>query len=147
MGFAHEYPMTPYREDPPRCGRDLDAVPGEFAACLREPAFGVEVITFYIWRRYDDRTWRVGPITFPGDHPDPDGSAFLLSRLDGQPRTYREWAADYYGLEVSLSAVEHVYQHRPLTAEVVALLNSEASLEGLAADASEIGYPGSSRRG
>jgi hypothetical protein len=147
-GFAHEYPMTPYREAPPRVWPGiLDAVPTEFAACLREPAFSVEDVTFCIWRRYGDRAWRVGLIEFPAGHPDPDGSEFLLSPLDGRPRTYREWAADYYEREVGLSAVEHVYQHRPLTAEVVMQLNPEARLEELAADASEIGYPGRSRHG
>jgi hypothetical protein len=147
-GFAHEYPMTPYREAPPRVWPGiLDAVPNEFTACLRDPAFSIEVVTFCIWRRHGEGAWQVDPIEFPAGHPDPDGSEFLLSPLDGRPRTYREWAADYYEREVSLSAVEHVYQHRALTAEVVALLNPEVSLEELAADVSEIGYPGPSRPG
>ncbi len=147
-GFANEYPMTPYREAPPRVWPGiLDSVPEVFNACLREPAFSPEVVTFCIWRRYGEPTWQVGPIAFPADHPDPDGSGVLLSPLDGRPRTYQEWAADYYEQEVSLSAVEHVYQHRALTAEVAALLNPEVSLRELAADVSEIGYPEPSRLG
>ena len=62
----------------------------------------------------------MGPVVFPPGHPDPDGSAFLLSDLDGRPETYRAWAAGYYERDVGLEAVEHVYLHRPLTAEVVA---------------------------
>jgi len=91
---------------------------------------------------------KVEPVLDEGleSRQDPEGSEFLLSPLDGRPGTYREWAADYYEREVSLSAVEHVNQHRALTAEVVALLNPEASLEELAADASEIGYLGVLRR-
>src|SRR5262249_63172 len=96
-GFAHEYPMSPYTQSPPRAWRGvLESVPDEFAACLWEPAFSVEDVTFCIWRRYGDRTWQVGPIQFPKDHPDPDGSEFLLSALDGRPETYHAWAADYY---------------------------------------------------
>ncbi|HYI31771.1 MAG TPA: hypothetical protein VD863_28385 [Bradyrhizobium sp.] len=40
-----------------------------------------------------------------------------------------------------MAAVKHVYRHRPLTPKVVARLNSEVSLDELAADISEIGYP------
>jgi hypothetical protein len=141
-GFAHEYPMSPYRENPPRPWPGiLDNVPSEFAACLREPAFSVENVTFCIWRRFDDLAWQVGRIQFLPDHPDPDGSEFLLSDLDGQPETYQAWAADYYEREVELSAVEHLYRHRPLSSEIVARLNSKVSLRELAGDISEIGYP------
>jgi hypothetical protein len=141
-GFAHEYPMSPYRENPPRPWTGiLDTVPPEFAACLREPAFSVGNVTFCIWRRFDDLAWQVGRIQFPPDHPDPDGSEYLLSDLDGQPETYQAWAADYYEREVELSAVEHVYLHQPLSPETIARLNPVVSLSELAGDISEIGYP------
>lgn len=143
-GFAHEYLMAPYRERPPRPWPGvLDGVPAEFAGCLREPAFAVENVTFCIWRRYADSAWHLGPVAFPPDHPDPDGSAFLLSILDGRPESYRGWAADYYERDVDAAAVAHVYAHRPLTAEVVARLNPEVTLDDLAADLDEIGYPAS----
>ena len=138
-GFAHEYPMTPYRENPKRVWPGvLDAVPDEFAACLREPAFSVGDVTFCTWRRHRDGSWQIGRIEFPSGHSDPDGSEFLLSDLDGLPETYQTWARDYYEREVSLAAVEHVYRHRPLTSEVVAILNPELSLAELVADMNEI---------
>ena len=141
-GFAHEYPMTPYRENPKRVWPGvLDAVPDEFAACLREPAFSVQDVTFCTWRHYSDRSWQIGRIEFPAGHPDPDGSEFLLSDLDGRPETYQAWAINYYEREVSLAAVEHVYRHRPLTPEIVVQLNPELSLAELVADMNEIGYP------
>ena len=141
-GFAHEYPMTPYRANPKRVWPGvLDAVPDEFAACLREPAFSVEDVTFCIWRRYSDRSWQIGTIEFPAGHPDPDGSGFLLSDLDGQPQTYRAWATEYYKCEVNSAAVEHVYRHRPLTPGIVVQLNPELSLAQLIADMTDIGYP------
>ncbi len=142
-GFAHGYPMSPYRERPPRPWPGvLDAVPAEFAACLREPAFEAVTVTFCIWRRHGDPTWQSGSVAFPPSHPDPDGSEFLLAVLDGRPDSYRDWAADYYGRAVDLAAVEHVYRHRPLTSDVVARLDPVVSLGELAADAAEIGYPG-----
>lgn len=143
-GFAHEYPLSPYRDDGSKrvWPGILDAVPDEFAGCLREPAFTVDDVTFCIWRRYTDRTWQVGPVQFPADHPDADGSEDLLSPLDGLPETYRAWAEDYYEQDVDSSAVEHIYMHKPLNPDLIAQLNPELSLKDLAADASEIGYPG-----
>ena len=43
---------------------------------------------------------------------------------------------------VELAAVEHVYRHFPITPEVVARLNPGVSLSDLAADISDICYPG-----
>lgn len=143
-GFAHEYPLSPYRDDGSKrvWPGILDAVPDEFASCLREPAFTVGEVTFCIWRRYTDRAWHVGPVQFPADHPDADGSEHLLSPLDGLPETYQAWAEDYYEQDVDLSAVEHVYMHKPLNPDLIARLNPELSLNEVAADAGEIGYPG-----
>jgi hypothetical protein len=140
-GFDHEAPMSPYGRRPKRVWPGvLDDVPGEFAACLREPAFAMEDTTFCIWRRYSDKSWQSGTVEFP-EGPDPDGSEFLLSPLDGKPKTYQVWAEGYYGRSVSLPAVRHVYEQRPLTKKLVAQLYPEVSLEELAADIGEIGYP------
>jgi hypothetical protein len=140
-GFAHEAPMTPYRtrRHKVRAGV-LDEVPPEFADCLSEPAFCMSDTTFCIWRRFGDPAWQRGKIRFP-QGADPDGSALLLSPLDGEPRTYKKWADDYYETDTDLAAVGHVYGHLPLTREVVRVLNPEVTLDDLAADVEEIGYP------
>jgi hypothetical protein len=141
-GFAHEAPMSPCDRRPKRVWPGvLDGVPAEFAACLGEPAFGIEDTTFCIWRRYSDRSWQRGAIEFPSG-PDPDGSEFLLALLDGQPASYQAWAEDYYERPVHLAAVRQVYAHQPLTDKLVRRLNPAAAAEGLAADVEEIGYPG-----
>jgi hypothetical protein len=141
-GFAHESPMSPYARRPKRIWPGvLEGVPTEFAACLREPAFTVEDVTFCIWRRVGDDRWGKGPVTFPPDVNDPDGSEDLLSPLDGRPESYRAFASDYYERDVDLASVEHVYRHRPLTADVVAALNPDLGPGDLASDLNEIGYP------
>jgi hypothetical protein len=153
-GFAHEAPMTPYREENGAVWPGvLDTVPEEFQGCLREPAFMIDNTTFCIWRRYADGAWQVGPITFPEENDrDPDGSAYLLSPLDGKPQTYRDWAARYYSRpDLSLSAVHHVYEHRRLTNDLIAELNPQLAhemeveeitlLDVLEEDIEEIGYP------
>jgi hypothetical protein len=140
-GFAHESPMSPYANESgkPWAGV-LDGVPDEFKDFLSEPAFSIEDTTFCIWRKYTDSSWQVGSIDYPeGD--DPDGSEDLLSILDGQPSTYKEFAEEYYEREVELSAVEHIYQHRTLTSEIVAALNADIALGELKSDIEEIGYP------
>lgn len=145
-GFAHEAPMA-------RSGGEgarrvwpgvLDAVPSEFAECLSEPAFKVEDTTFCVWRGTQDLAWRMGPIEFPPDHVDPDGSGELLSAFDGDPERFRAWAEGYYERSVSAIGVRAIYEHRPLSNALVAVLNDEVSLAELEDDVEEIGYPASS---
>jgi hypothetical protein len=140
-GFAHEALMSPYATElgKPWVGV-LDDVPDEFKDFLSEPAFSIEDTTFCIWRKHTDSSWQVGRIDYPeGD--DPDGSEDLLFLLDGQPSTYKEFAEEYYEREVELSAVEHIYQQKAVTPEIIAALNADVSLGELKSDIEETGYP------
>jgi hypothetical protein len=140
-GFDHESEMSPWRTEIPKVWPGvLDAVPDAFKSFATEPAFSMEDTTFCLWRGIQDAQWNAGKISFPaGD--DPDGSAWMLAILDGNPNTYKSWAEDYYACPVSLSAVQQIYEHAPLTAELVQELNATIKLAALLADASEIGYP------
>jgi hypothetical protein len=140
-GFAHESSMSPYANEfgKPWPGV-LDDVPSEFKDFLTEPAFSIEDTTFCIWRRYNDQSWQVGKIKNPKED-DPDGSRELLSILDGKPSTYRRFAEEYYETEIDLLAVKHIYEHKPLTREVISALNANRSRRSLAKDIKEIGYP------
>lgn len=142
-GFAHESPMSPFRNEgqPTVWPGVLESASGAFAACLHEPAFNIEETTFCLWRKYSDAAWKIGEIAFPPD-ADPDGSANLLSPLDGLPQTYADWAADYYESDISLAAVEHVYRQLPLSTELLAQLNPDVTLAIMEAERLEIGYPG-----
>jgi hypothetical protein len=124
-GFAHEAPMSPSRVRPKRVWPGvLEAVPEEFAACLREPAFTIEDTTFCVWRRHADDSWQRGAIQFAAGG-DPDGSASLLSVLDGRPESYKDWAEEYYERPVPLAAARRVYAHEPLTDKLVRQLNPD----------------------
>jgi hypothetical protein len=142
-GFAHEAPMSPFRAD----GKQqvwpgvLDAVPEEFAACLREPAFKISDTTFCVWRRSIDLTWICGRIELPEDADDPDGSQGLLSPLDRNPESYHRWAESYYERDVNVDMVRAIYGHIPLSAEIIATLNPELTIALLEAEIDEIGYP------
>ena len=135
-GFAHESPMAAG----PTWAGVLSSVPAAFGGFLAEPAFSIADTTFCVWRTPGDSQWCKGAVNYPPT-ADPDGSADLLSILDGDPRTYQQWAQEYYEVKVSLTAVRHVYQHHPLTHTLVARLNPELTLKDLAEDLTEIGYP------
>jgi len=146
-GFAHEYEMSPYRENPPRTWPGmLDTVPDCFADGLNEPAFSMEATTFCIWRTNADERWQCGKIEFPPESMDPDGSEWLLSPLDGRPETYFHWAREYFdidmvGQNLSLDHIRHVYDQWPLTPKLVKAINPNLALDDLASDIAEIGYP------
>ena len=135
-GFAHESPMGGPEETWEGVLSDVPAVFGSF---LNQPAFALEDTSFCIWRTPGDDQWRKGNISYPSG-ADPDGSADLLSILDNNPTTYQQWAEEYYEAEVSLTAVEHIYRHDPLTAEIVAHLNADLTIHDLTNDISAIGY-------
>jgi hypothetical protein len=142
-GFAHEFPMTPYALSPPQVFPGVvDEVPPEFADCIEAMHSNWwRDITFCVWRRYSDAEWHHGKIAFP-DHPDPDGSEFLLSAFDGRPETFIAWAESYYDpRKFNLIAVRHVFEHRPLNSEIIRMLNPERSLEELDEEVRQIGYP------
>jgi hypothetical protein len=53
----------------------------------------------------------------------PDGSEQMLKTLNGDPPAYKEFARDYYEVEIPLDAVEHIYANLPFTKGVVQSLN------------------------
>jgi hypothetical protein len=135
-GFVHESPMA--RIPSKHFYRDL---PREFDECRREAAFSPEDVTFCLWRLIGQPAWSYGKVDFPL-YEDVDGSAYILSMLDGAPGTYRSWAGEYYERDVPIRAIETIYRHQPLTEELVFALNPQQSLEKLGSDIAEIGYPG-----
>lgn len=140
-GFNHEAEMTPYKRDLNVYPGVLNSVPPEFAQCLDDLSFDPAAITFFTWRHSDDDRWHVGNISFPDNFEDPDGSEQLLYIYDGEPDTYQLWAESYYEKDVSIDAVFRIYEHEPLSKELVAELNEDASFEELRRDAVQIGYP------
>ncbi|MGN6727918.1 MAG: hypothetical protein ACTHLZ_18510 [Tepidisphaeraceae bacterium] len=141
-GFDPEAPMAEFDRNSPKIAQEvLGDVPREFAGCLREPAFLLEETTFCVWRRFKDARWNRGRVQFPRQEADADGSARLLSILDGRPETYHDWAQDYYGRQLPLEIVRELYAGQPLEDRMIRALNPEVSPRELRADFKEIGYP------
>jgi hypothetical protein len=139
-GFDHESEMTPFAFDPPRVWEGvLDSVPSEFSGFLTEPAFSIESTTFCIWSIAGSGFWQSGNVERP--NRETDGSPELLWIFEGGAETYRQFAADYFEMEVPLGAVESIYALRPLTETLVRSLNPARNLADLKADIEAIGYP------
>ena len=73
----------------------------------------------------------------------PDGCS---EQLDGCADTYLEYASEYFERQLPADAVTAVFEHRPITAELVRALNPERVLDDLVddlirLDLNEIGYP------
>ncbi|BDI33305.1 hypothetical protein CCAX7_53560 [Capsulimonas corticalis] len=119
----------------------LNAVPPGFESFLSEAAFSIHDTTYCIWRSGTDESWRRGEIAFPPDIDDPDGSQEHFAILDGAPETYQQWAEEDYEVELPLEAISHIYEYRPLTPDIAAMLNADVAWDDLAPDIAEIGYP------
>lgn len=140
-GYGHESEMAAFTVDSGEVWPGvISEVPPEFEAILTDPAFVSEETSFCIWRKYSDSKWQTGKIEFP-DGEDPDGSGDLLFMLDGNPETYQQWAVEYYETKVSLDVVKEVYEHKPLTQQMVSRLNSECRFEDLESELNDIRYP------
>jgi len=140
-GFAHEAIMSPWNTESDEIWPGMfDRVPAQFSSFLNEPAFSMAEVTFCIWRRYIDSAWQCGVRNFPEGN-DPDGSEEMLKILNGDPATYKEFARDYYEVEIPLDAVEHIYANLPLTESFVRSLNAEVRYADVEADMDEIAYP------
>ena len=136
-GLAHEYPL----DGAAFAERIQQTVPAEFSSFLKEPAFSMDIASFCIWRRATDSGWTVVTPAKGRASPEDDGSADLIDVFDGNPETYRTWAMHYYEREIAAPAVEAIYEHQPLSDQLVASLNEELSLPDVLSDAMQIGYP------
>lgn len=148
FGLDHEIEMSPYGDRFEMWPGVIDDVPGEFQHSLDEPEFqmdGLVSASVCLWRRHTDDHWGVGKIDFPPEEPpygSPDGSDWLFDRLFEPADRYQDWARDYFDRkDLSIEAVQAVFELRPLTAGLVADINPATELSALADDLAMIGYP------
>jgi len=124
----------------------VDELPAVFHGFVFDEPIKSIGTTFCIWRESNDTAWRRGDINFPDDDYG-DGSADLLYILDNNPETYRKWALEYYEDEfesskLKLDLVKYIYEHRPLTKEIVFKINPELEdIESLKRELDRINYP------
>ena len=122
--FEHELPGARLPPDAAYAG-----VPAPFRAAAAEPAFSPGEVTFVCWRRMEDMPWRGM------------GGCRFLPELDGRASTYRDFAMEYFEVDLDVETVAAVFAHVPLTPALVERLNPAARLQTAATEAAEIGYP------
>ncbi|QDU73240.1 hypothetical protein Pan97_02070 [Bremerella volcania] len=130
-GYEHECQFAKR----PELGSQLyEGVPQPLKGGVTEPAFSPENVTFCLWRAADGSHWEHADFKLPKGK-DPDGSAYLLSHLDGNPETYCQFAEEYYEVEVDPEIVAAIYEHQPLTKPMATGLNADADWKDIKADA------------
>jgi hypothetical protein len=140
-GFDHESAMSPWASNPPKIWPGvLDHVPKQFSSSLMEPAFHMDDTTFCIWFSEDIQAWCQGEIAYPSAN-DPDGSSWMLSYYMGGPQTYRDFAEQYYEVDIPVEAIARVYKHEPLSPALIQALGSQRRYDQLVIEAAAIGYP------
>ncbi|MGO4263252.1 hypothetical protein [Lysobacter sp. TAB13] len=137
-GYAHEY--SPFNG--PALYQAIRAqVPAAFRNFLDEPAFDMEHASFCYWRGRQDLAW--SKVSHPslalanGD----DGSGVFLALLVEPASAYCDYALGYFEQEISNDSVQSLYDHTPLTPELVRSIDPDADLSQVRAAADEIGYP------
>lgn len=135
-GFAHESPMASAGAPPNGL---FDGFPEEIRGFLTEPAFSMSNATFCFWH-VAEGGWESAPAIRP-EGPDPDGSEFLLEQWVDSPERYREFAEEYFEVNLLRDTVAHVWAHEPINDAFVQSINPETSIDALRDSLTEIGYP------
>lgn len=137
-GIAHESPLA---GDSRLVEAVQRQVPPTFAAFLNEAAFSMDWLSYCYWRGPEDQGWqKVAAADIATDNLD-DGSVDYLALLIEPASGYVAFVEWYYEQPVPLAAVQRIYEHTPLTAELVASLNPELEFAEAVASAAEVGYP------
>lgn len=108
-------------------------IPGDFSSFRSEAAFSLDAATCFLWQRCNETRWKVAPDCIAGIP--------LLAFVADRGETYHAWAQDYYEIEIDLDLIKSTFRRQPLSSQLIAALNPDAEVDGVLADAEEIGYP------
>ena len=133
-GFAHEYKQQLKAQ----LTSNKPVIFNDFL--FGEPVNSIGT-TFCLWTT-ELKNWQTGEIE---NHE--DNSEEMLSIFDGQPKTYIDWATEYFEESykesgIPLDTVEKIYEGQTLTKEMVlSIVNELEDWEQLEKDLIEIDYP------
>lgn len=161
LGFNHYSDITPYQHNPPKLWEGLiENVPKEFEEAINEPTFETSTtVTYCIWRKYTDSSWKIGNILeFQEMCDDFDGSSDLFL-LNGDRIQFFEWAKEFfetyqedeeegyidpYPMEekyLDMEIINHIFDHKPITKKLVKKMNPFIEFKDIKDSIKEIGYP------
>lgn len=137
-GLAHE---TSIAGDKVFVSEIQRQVPQAFSSFLADPAFGMDWASYCYWRGDEDAGWS------KVIHPDPeflmadDGSSEYLAILIEPASAYMEFVKWYFEIDLPLAAIQSIYEHSPLTDELLMSINAAMTIDTVREFAEEIGYP------
>lgn len=133
-GFYHE--LYDYESDFPKKQDLLIGVDQVYLSFYNSPLVSTIGSTFCIWLN-PTQQWTTSPKVLKED-----GSEDLLDIFDLNPQTYREFAREYYEVDIPLATIEKIYNLEPLTLDMVNALNPDLQdFSALKKDLNQIGYP------
>ncbi len=117
----------------------VDKLPKQFNEFIfGEPVKSIGT-TFCIWS-VNNECWKIGNVELPKDEYK-DGSENLLTLLDGNPITYKNWAEKYYEKSLKIETIAQIYKSTLLTKKMVTEINPNLdNYQQLKQDLDEIGY-------
>lgn len=108
----------------------LSLVPDSFFGFKNEAAFSVANATFFFWREKNSIAWMASPENLKA-YP-------LLGFLTNGVVGYHSWAEDYYEKSIDSNVLKDVFNSLVITADQLAVLNPDVTLEDLEEDIQEI---------
>ncbi|MFT8349132.1 hypothetical protein [Clostridium saccharoperbutylacetonicum] len=97
-------------------------------------------VTFCIWQDKNHKEWQKGNVEIPEGCD--DGSNYMLSRIFSS-EGYIDWAKDYWelGERLTFEDVKKVFNHQPITEEMVKKINTDRNIKKVMEELIEINYP------
>ncbi len=108
----------------------LGLVPDCFSGFKNEAAFSIANATFFFWREENKAAWIASPENLKS-YP-------LLASLVNGITGYHSWAEDYYEKNIDSNVLKDVFTSLTVTADQLAILNPDVTLEDLEEDLQEI---------
>ena len=108
----------------------LNSIPKYFSNFINEEAFKIENLSFCFWNSHD-AGWISKPIS---------ENLPYLKFLTGDTSLYRQWAEEYYEIELSEKVVQYIFEHKALNEDIIKSLNQNICYADIVDDIAEIGY-------
>ena len=140
-GFDHESELSPHAQEEFEVWKGIyENVPKVLLDFLDDEAIEKDDVTFCIWQEKNQNQWQKGKVEIPEGCD--DGSDYMISRIYSL-EDYIDWAKNYWGLEdrLSVKEVEQIFNHQPITEELIKKLNPDRNIKLVMNELSEIDYP------
>ena len=107
-GFDHESSVSLHARDDGQIWPGMYlGLPESFVECVQDASSLADEVTFCYWKTVHCEHWNQGPVEFLNGED--DGAGWLLPQIPLIAESYRDWAQEYYEVELEHSAVQAVF--------------------------------------